>query len=165
MTEIDPAKPAKASPMANNVVPLPAASEPRPSDKVISFVKRHPVLAVTGALAAGVAASALLPRKSSRKLLGKAMGVAESAGAATLVLGREAGEKAGKAGYRAAHRLERYGLAALATANALGRATAIRAGKLGETAADKATRIGTAASETSHKALTAASGLKKRIGS
>jgi hypothetical protein len=172
MSKTDPTKPeaaspvAKPSPMANNVVPLPAAvEEPRPSEKIVSFVKRHPVLTVAGAVIAGAAVSALLPRKTGRRVFSKALSAAEAAGAATLMFGRETGEKAqalghdareqasflgdkaGKAGHLAAERLEKAGFAALATASALGRATARRANELGETTADKALRIGREANE------------------
>ncbi|WP_067732754.1 hypothetical protein [Novosphingobium naphthalenivorans] len=186
MTKTDPTKPVTPPPAANNVVPLqPPVETPRPHEKVVSFVKRHPVLTVAGALAAGAAVSALLPRKTGRKTLGKALSLAEAAGAASVMFGREAGEKAhslgsgargqvsllgskaGKAGHEAADKLEKYGLAALAAASALGRATARRAGELGETAAEKAAekaaRIGHSASERSHQAMAAASDLKKRI--
>ncbi|MCT2400824.1 hypothetical protein [Novosphingobium mangrovi (ex Huang et al. 2023)] len=185
MTEPEPTNP-DIPEQANNVVPLPAVvPQPRPSDKVVSFVKRHPALTVAGAVAAGVAVSALLPRrmggKASRKMLGKALGAAEAAGAATMLFGREAGEKmqslglgarkqaadfadkAEDAGHRTASRIEKYGAAALAAAGALGRATARRTSDLGETASDKAARIGDAAAERSQKVKARASELKGRI--
>jgi hypothetical protein len=189
VTETDPNNPEtqQAQTQANNVVPLPApVKEQRPSEKVISFVKRHPVVTVAGAVAAGVAVSALLPgkpgHKTGRKLLGKALSAAESAGAATLMFGRDAGEKmqtlgagtrkqatalaekAEHAGHDTASRLEKYGLAALAAAGAFRRAAAKRAGELGDAASETATHIGDAASEQTHKVKTMAGDLKKRIG-
>lgn len=181
VTEIDPTKPG-TTPLINNVVPLPAnAAKQRPSEKVISFVKRHPVLTVAGAVAAGAAVSALLPRKTSRRVLGKALDLAEAAGAATVMFGRETGEKAHalgagtrkqasalankaeKAGHGAAVRLEKYGLAAVAAASALGRVAARRTGELGDAATEKAAQVGNAASEQSHKVRAIAGNLKKRI--
>lgn len=153
------AKQAKA-PTAAVVRQLPVkAADERPSDKVISFVKRHPALVVAGGLAVGVAVSALLPRGVTRRWLGRAVNLAEAAGATSLLLGREAGgkaqqvlgknarikasllgTKAEKAGGVAADGLEKYGLAALAAAGSLGRATARKAGELGEAAAEQSGR-------------------------
>ncbi len=152
-----------------NVVALPAkASEERPSDKVIAFVKRHPVIMVAGGIAVGVAVSALIPRRTSRKFIGKAVNLAEAAGAASVVLGKQAGDKAHdvsvgarkqatvfahkaeKAGDVAIHSLEKYGLAAVAAASALGKATAKRASRFSDVAADAAQRIGDAAAEKAH---------------
>lgn len=182
MTETDPKQAVTPSPMANNVVPLPAApTEPsRPSAKIVSFVKRHPVLTVAGAVAAGIAVSAVLPRRTGRKALGKALSIAEAAGTASLIFGREAGEKAqtlgagardqvsllgskaGKTGHDVADTLEKYGLAAIAAASAVGRATARRAGKLGHTAAEQVHQVSERASEHSHKVMR---GLRKRAKS
>lgn len=151
---------------SNNVVPLAAtAAKPRPSEKIIAFVKEHPVLTVAGGIAAGIVVSALLPRKASRKLVGKAVNFAEAAGAATAMFGRETGEKAHALGQDARHkadelasraartgdaaaaRVEKYGLAAMAAAGALARAATRRAEKLGDTATDKGHRIADMASE------------------
>lgn len=149
----------------SNVTHLPAKLEAeRPSDKVIAFVKRHPVVVVAGGLALGAAVSALLPRRTTRRWLSRAVGMAEAAGATGLLFGREAGEKAHdlgstagrkaslfasraeKAGDVAAARIEKYGLAALAAAGSLGRTTARKAGELGESAADRSSRALRAAS-------------------
>jgi hypothetical protein len=153
-----------------NVVTLPAKYvEERPSDKVIAFVKRHPVITVAGGIALGVAVSALIPRRTSRKFLGKAVGLAEAASAAGVVLGKQASEKAHdagvgarkqasvlahraeKAGDVAVHSLEKYGIAAVAAASALGKATAKRASRFSDVAADAAHRIGDAAADTAHR--------------
>lgn len=145
------------TPEGARVVALPAVkAQPRPSDKVIAFVKKHPAITVAGGIALGVAVSALIPRKGSRRLLGKAVELAEAAGAASLLFGRQAADKAhdagdgamkqaslfagkaGKASDFAVANLEKYGLAAVAAASALGRATARRAGTLGGTLGDAA---------------------------
>lgn len=166
-----------------NVVPMTTTSiSERPSEKVISFVKRHPALTIAGALAAGVAISAMVPR--SRRVMGKALRAAEAAGAATAIFGKEAGEKAQseasflgrsarkeasrladraeKAGDRTLLALEKYGLSALAAASALGRAASERAITLGEATADTAAKIGDAASEHAQKFKTEASALAAR---
>lgn len=168
VTDNDPTTP-KASPGAvdgTNVVPLtPAAAEPKASEKVIDFVRKHPVVTVAGGVAIGVALSALLPRRSGRKLLGRAINLAEAAGAATMVFGRETSEKAqdlgrearnkagelatraGDAGDATAARLEKIGLAAVAAATALGKATAKRAEKIGHAASDAGHQIADKASD------------------
>lgn len=173
VTDNDPTNPA-APPNAvegTNVVPLtPPAAAPGPAEKVIGFVRKHPVMTVAGGIALGVAISALLPRKSGRKLLGRAVDLAEAAGAATMVFGRETSEKAQDLGREAKHkagdlasraeevgdataaRLEKIGLAAVAAATALGKATAKRAGTIGH-----------AASDTSHQIADKASDLRRRI--
>lgn len=80
------------------VVALNAAkAEPRPSEKVVAFVKSHPVLVVAGGVAAGVLVSALLPRRLTRGVLSRGLSkgahLAEAAGAATALFGKEAAEK------------------------------------------------------------------------
>lgn len=192
MSETDPTIPAASGPATSgksgsNVISLPAAATAeRPSDKVIAFAKNHPVLIVTGALAAGVLVSALLPRKSGRRLAGKAVDIAKATGAASLLFGRKVDSKAnalsdgvrkqatlfaGKAettGETVVHHAEKYGLAAIAAAAALGRATAKRAGHLGghlgDIAADKAGKLGDIATQKSAKVTGLASELKHRIG-
>ena len=168
VTDNDPTTPAAPPSAADstNVVPLtPAAAEPKPSEKVIGFVRKHPVMTVAGGIAIGVAISALLPRKASRKLLGRAVDLAEAAGAATMVFGRETSEKAqdlgrearnkagelasraGEAGDATTARLEKIGLAAVAAATALGKATAKRAERIGHAASDKGHQIADKASD------------------
>lgn len=172
------------APKTANVVALPAKTvEQRPSEKAIAFVKRHPVITVAGGIAIGVAVSALLPRRVSRKIASRSLDLAEAAGAASVVLGRKAGDKAHdlgvdarkqaskfagkaeKAGDLAVLNLEKYGLAAVATASALGRATARRASRLGDAAADTANRLGDAAAARSTRVVHLAEDLKKRIRS
>lgn len=179
----DHASPHNGSFAATNVVAIPSsAAAERPSDKVIAFVKRHPTLTIAGALAAGLAISAVVPR--SRRVMGKALRAAEAAGSATAIFGREAGEKAHseasylgrgarkeasrlanraeKAGDRTLVALEKYGLGALAAASALGRAAAERASTLGEAASDTAAKVGDAAAKQAHKAKVEATALADR---
>ena len=131
----------------------------RPSARALAFAKRHPVLTVAGAIAVGAALSAFVPRRASRKLLGKALAVAEAAGAAGILsdlkagettkeMGRAArrrvsilGDKAEDAREATARQLERYGLAALTAASTLGKATAARASQLGDAASDRARQV------------------------
>ena len=157
VTDNEPTTPSTAPGSADgtNVVPLgPVPAEPTPSEKIIGFVRKHPVATVAGGIAIGVAISALLPRKSGRKLLGRAVNLAEAAGAASVMFGRETSEKAqglgreaknkagelasraGEAGDATAARLEKIGLAAMAAATALGKATTKRAEKIGHAASD-----------------------------
>lgn len=172
MTDKDPTTPKELRSTkkdADNVVPLSASpSRPTTSEKIMGFVKKHPVLTVAGGLVAGVAISAVLPRKTSRKLLGRAVHLAEAAGAATMMAGRDTSGKARSLGHGAkrragelashaektgeatAARLEKYGLAALAAASALGRATAGRAAKIGDAAADTGHHIADMARRVRH---------------
>ncbi|MFC0203377.1 hypothetical protein [Novosphingobium soli] len=181
MSKTDPSIPASNG---TNIVALPAKTgEQRPSEKVIAFVKKHPVMTVAGGIAIGVAVSALLPRKASRRLLGKAVDLAEAAGAASAVFAHQAGDrahdlgidarkrasvfatKAEKVGDRALINLEKYGLAAVGAASALGRTTARRASRLSDAAADQANRLGDVAAVRSAKVLHMAEGLKSRVKS
>ena len=160
MSKPQPADTAAQTPTtASNVMTLPAkAEDSRPSTKVVAFVKRHPLLIVAGGLAVGAAVSALLPRRTTRRWFGRAVDIAQAAGASTVLFGREAGDKAQDFGHDAGKRakllsrraekasetaidsLEKYGLAALAAASSLGRATAHKAGKFGEAAAEQSGR-------------------------
>lgn len=154
-----------------NVVILPSkAAEQRPSEKVVAFVKRHPVLTAAGGIAAGALVATLLPRKMTRGVAAKALGLAEAASASTVLFGKMAGEKAHELGDDArekAHvlgdkaeaasdyaavKLEKFGIAALAAATALAKATGKRASQLGD-----------AASDGSHKIVDLAGELRQRI--
>ncbi|AIT78442.1 hypothetical protein [Novosphingobium pentaromativorans] len=162
MTDSDPNTPQiPTSAMdANNVVPLtPAKAEPTPREKVVGFVKKHPVITVASGLVLGAAASALLPRKAGRKLAGRAIKLAETAGAATAMFGRETSEKAQELGADAresagrlassaekatsatAAGIEKLALAAVAAVSAFGRAAAKKAEEVGEAAAEKGHEI------------------------
>ena len=150
----------------NNVVTLPHRAEPTtPSEKAISFVKRHPVLTVAGGVAFGLAVSALMPRSFGRKIAGRAYRLAETGAAAALSLGHEALDKAEDGGAlarkkaaliasqaeklseKAVARAERLGVAALGTAGVWGHAAAERAERLGHVAAVRAEHFGERASE------------------
>lgn len=172
----------KAIPSANgeattNVVALPNRAEPStPSEKAVSFVKRHPVLTVVGGVAVGVAISALIPRRASRKVSNRAFRWAEAGASAALALGHDAYDKAEDGGVyarrkaslfasraekvsekalaraerlseRAVAKAERLGVAALGTANVWGHAAAERAERLGHVAADRAESLGGRASD------------------
>lgn len=172
MSEQDPTKPHESTnAQQTNVVPLTTATTPpTASERAIAFVKKHPVLTIAGGIAAGVAISALLPRKSGRKLARRATGLAEAAGAAAVMLGRETSEKAQHFGHDAKHKaealaaraekaggvaavnLEKVGLAALAAATSLGHKTA-----------RSAERIGASAANTSHHLAEKAGELKQRV--
>lgn len=163
MSDAEPKTPAPVnSAMGANpgaVVPIRPTSEESPSRKVVAFVKRHPVLVVAGGIAAGALVSALLPRRVTRKAMTRTLELAEAAGGAAAIFGRNVSDKAHdfgigakreashfadraeKAGGAAAERLERYGLAALAAAGALGRATAERAEKVSDAAIKTADRL------------------------
>ncbi|MEW9853945.1 hypothetical protein [Novosphingobium sp. M1R2S20] len=151
---------------SNNVVTLPARSEPETSsEKALSFVKRHPVMTVAGGVALGFAISALIPRSYSRKLAKRAYRMAEAGTAAALALGKDALDRAEDGGAVArkkagvlAHRAEDLGeramtkaeklsVAALGTASVWGHAAAERAEQLGHSAAERAENLGSRASE------------------
>ena len=181
MAKSDHIKPVPSRELANVPAKETETASERPSTKVIAFVKKHPVLMVAGAVAAGVAVSAMLPRKTSRRFLGKALHLAEATGAAGMIFGREAkdagkqlgrnarrqaswlGHRAESAGGATAAQLEKFGVAALAAASALGRSTTERAGKLGDAAEDTASRIGDVAAARSRKIGSALSDIRGRL--
>jgi hypothetical protein len=174
-TTIVPGSNAEAT--STNVVALPHCPEPTtPSEKALSFVKKHPVLTVAGGLAVGFAISALFPRKASRKLSSRAYRLAEAGAAAALSFGQDALDKAEdggivarkkaslfagqaeklteraaaraeKLGGRAVSGAERLGVAALGTAGVWGHAAAERAEHLGHVAAVRAEDLGLRASD------------------
>ena len=190
MSEAEPKTPAQSATDANlgAVVPIRAkpAEDERSSRKIVAFAKEHPVLVVAGGIAAGALVSALLPKRLTRGVAGKALNrsvaLAEAAGGAAALLGRNTSDKAHdlgigakreashladraeKVGGAAAERLERFGLAALAAAGALGKATAEKAG----TTAEKASKLGhdaaESASETSHRFARRIQDFAQRIG-
>lgn len=181
MAKADHIKPVPSKELASVPANPTEATAERPSEKVVAFVKRHPVLMVAGAVAAGVAVSAILPRKTSRRVLGKALHLAEATGAAGMIFGREAkdtgkllrrsarkqasalGHRTEAAGNVTAVQLEKFGVAALAAASALGRTTAARAGKLGDAAEETASRVSDAAAERSRRIGSVMSDLRDRL--
>ncbi|MDE8653629.1 hypothetical protein [Novosphingobium album (ex Liu et al. 2023)] len=143
----DPAAQGQKPQTSTNVVALPVRPEPRPSDKVVAFVKQHPVLTIAGGLAVGAAAAALLNRRGTRKLAVRAFELAELAGTAALMLGRESWDKAETAGSGARRQA---GIIA-GQAEKLGEAAAHRAERLGASAWEKAGALGHAAREQSSR--------------
>jgi hypothetical protein len=146
-----------------NVVAMAPRKEPSAPRRAASFVKRHPLLVVAGGVAAGIAVSAFLPRRYTMPVVAGAAKAARSAGAATLLFGKqaagaaeEAGETAmdtaaslasaaGHTGAKAAGQLSAFAIAALGAISAFGKAAAHKAEDLaedlGETASEKAHRL------------------------
>jgi hypothetical protein len=172
VSEQDPTKPhASNDAQQTNVVPLTTATTPpTASERAIAFVKKHPVLTIAGGIAAGVAISALLPRKGGRKLARKAAGLAEAAGAAAVMFGRETSEKAHHLGHEARHkaealasRAEKAGGAAAGNLEKVGLAALAAASSLGQRTARSAERISAGAVNTSHHLAEKAGELKQRV--
>lgn len=150
-----------ASPETTNATTNSASPAAGPAGMTVSFIKRHPVLTVAGAIVAGVAVSALVPRKAGRRFLGKALHLAEATGAAGALAGLGNGKKAHaikhvaatlgnrteEAGQATARQLEKFGLAALAAAGALGKATSDRAGKMGDAVQESSSKVWTIAND------------------
>ena len=127
---------------STNVVALPQRAEPAtPSEKAVSFVKRHPVLTIAGGLAIGLAVSSLFPRRIGRKAVRRSLRLAETGAAAALSLGNEALERAEDGG--AVARKKARVLAA--QAEKIGERAASRAERLSKKAADRAEHLGVAA--------------------
>lgn len=106
----------KATAAKSNVIPLRQRAEEEIKD-VTSLARKHPVLTVAGGLAIGLVIGALTRRGAAGKLLRGGLAIAEVAGTAAAVLGREARDKAGSAGAagrdlssRALHRAETAGV-------------------------------------------------------
>ena len=175
-----------AAQTGTNVVVLPGKTrELRPTERVVAFAKAHPFITVAGGIAVGAAVSALLPRgvkrRASGNLLGKVASLAESAGAASLLFGRQASEHAEdfgkdarkqaskfarhaeKLGDVAGNKIEKYGHAAVTSAGAFSRATAHRAADFGSAAAKSATQLGQAAAAQGPRIKNLANDLKHRL--
>lgn len=167
-TETSKTPPATSTAPATNVVALPAKHpEPRPSDKAIAWVKKHPVLTIAGGVAVGAAVGALLPRRAGKRLANRAFELAELAATTSMMFGREAIDKvedfgegakhsagvlahsAERLGERAAHGVERAGAAAMGTAGALAYSARNRAERFGDAAMARANRVSNAALEKS----------------
>ena len=162
-----------------NVVPLPQRPEPAsPAARVATFVKEHPLLTTAGALAVGVALSAFLPRRVSRKASRHAMRLAEAGASAAALWGKTALDKAEDGGViarqrgkvvanqaerlseLAANNAERLGALALTKATALGHDAivraerlGVRAERLGDHAASGVARLGDAALKQSSRLI------------
>lgn len=139
-------------PIEDNVVALPRRNADNPARAVTDFVKEHPVLTVAGGVAVGVLVSALLPKGAARRAAGRAVTLAELAGAATAAFGRDAWDKAEDVGGELRERTA-----------ALGSAAAERAGRVREAAADRIAPAGDAASELVHRIADAASDFAARV--
>lgn len=173
MTDTNPQIPETSATSANtgNIVALPAkAGEQRPSDKVIGFVKRHPVLTVAGGIAAGALVTALLPRRMTRGVASKAVGLAEVAGTSTMLFGKRMGNKAHDLGedmLDSAHsfgdKAEKASDAALSRLQKIGTAALAAVAAAGHTAVRKASHLGDAASDGSHKVADFAAEMKKKV--
>lgn len=136
-----------------NVVPLPKRPEPTtPVEKVVQFVKEHPVLTIAGGVAAGLLISSVLPRRANRGLSKRALRLAEAGAAAALSFGHDTLDKAEDGGLLArkkakvlARQAEKFGERASARAEKLGAVAAERAERLSTSAVTKAERLGVAA--------------------
>ncbi|GAM06923.1 MULTISPECIES: hypothetical protein [Novosphingobium] len=178
MADSEPTTPATSATSANtgNIVALHSSSkDERPSEKVIGFVKRHPVITVAGGLAVGAAVAALLPRRMTRGAATRAISIAQTAGTTTLLFGKRAGdeirllghrasdethaalegleERAEHAGDYAAGKLEKLATAALGFASSIARKSGKRIEQAGE-----------ATSEGTHKLADFAEDLRKKVG-
>lgn len=78
-------------------------------DKFTSFAREHPLAVVAGGLAAGVLISALFKRSPTRKLGGKAAGLAALGAEVALGYVQQAMESAGQAGRAGADKLDDLG--------------------------------------------------------
>lgn len=109
-------------------------------DSATEFVKKHPIVAVTGALAVGVLIAGMFkgPRRAAAK--GAAKGGAKAAGLAALLseaamaFGSHLAESASQAGRAGAHKLDDLGDSMGDTARKLRREASYRAGGVSDSA-------------------------------
>lgn len=111
---------------------LPVVVDNGVENKVLAFVREHPVAAVAGAAVVGMLVSSLLPRRAAGKLASRASHLVEIATVAGMALGRDALERAGETSEELRRR---------------GGDLAGRAGSIGEAAYDRAQRAGGRAAE------------------
>lgn len=178
MADSDPTTPSTSATSANtgNIVALPkAARAERPSEKVIGFVKRHPVLTAAGGVAVGAAITALLvPRPMKRKAATRALSLAQTASAATLLFGKRAGDQIRELGHQASDgthaaleglesRSEKVGDFAASKLEKLASAALAAASSFGRASGDKVEKLSDAASEGSHKVADFAENLRKKV--
>jgi len=157
---------------STNVVALPHRPEPiTPSDKVLHFVKEHPVLIIAGGVAVGLVVSALIPRSFGRKLARRTLGLAEAGATAALAIGHDTMDKAEEGGVVArkkakvlAAQAEKFSGKAVARAEALADKAAARAEKLGERAAVHAEKLGVVALDRASAFGHAAADHAERLG-
>lgn len=119
MTDTDTPDSAYAVETEDKVVQLSPAEAKDPVARAGDFVREHPVLVIAGGLAIGALAAALLPKGNRTRVLRRAVTLAEAASAASVLLGKQALDKAEAAGHGirersgvAARGLERLGEAA-----------------------------------------------------
>lgn len=160
---------------AGNIVVLPATEKAqRPSDKVIGFVKRHPALTAAGGLAAGALVVALLPKRMTRGVATKAIGLAETAGASGVLFGKRAAKQLGRMGKTAHHqahdtlgeieeKVEEASDYAASKLEKLASAAVVAATAFGQLSRKQAERLGEAAEEGAHKASEMAHDLRRKI--
>ena len=180
MSKTDPTKPvlseATKTPASGVIASIhgePVAAkkvEERPSEKIVAFVKDHPMVLIAGGIAVGALATALLPRPIRGRVTRRAMSLAEIAGTAALALGNDLDDGAHEFGRnvrtkakryarssakasestidqveaaseKAAKRLEKLGVAALTSASAISRSATKRAEKFGGEVADESGRL------------------------
>ena len=138
--------------MSDNVVALPARSEPTTPDKAAAVVRDHPIASIAGGVVAGIVISALLPRRPAHKLAERAVSLAEAASAASIMLGKNVMDQAEAAGHEIrgrvgdfAHRAERLGHRVAGKAEGIGHAAYGKAENLGYRAKGRAESLGSAA--------------------
>ena len=124
-----------------NAAPEPAdaaadAGGTNPMKPAVDFVRDHPVLVVAGGIALGAVAAAFLPRGTGRKLVRRAVQVAEIAGTASAVLGRRAMDTAESTGAG----LRERGAAVADKIERLSETAGDRIGQLGDSAGAKLSR-------------------------
>lgn len=132
---------AEAYPTSDNVVNLPNRLRDDPKAAVGDFVRDHPLLVLAGGVAVGVLVSSLLPKGAARRMAGRAVNLAEIAGAASVALSKDAWDKAESAGSTIA----RSSADLAGRASELGRAGAHRASAASGAAADRVERLATPA--------------------
>lgn len=131
---------------SDNVVPLPHRLRDDPQAAVSDFVRDHPLLVIAGGVAVGVLVSALLPKGAARRVAGRAIGLAEIAGAASVAFGKDAWDKAETAG------------------SEIGKRGSVLASDLADRAGDLASRAGNLGRAGAHRASDAGSAAAERIG-
>lgn len=171
---------------SSNIVVLPSpAPEPKPSEKVIAFVKRHPLITVAGGVAIGAATGLLLSRTARSKvappkLVNKATHLIEAASASSLLWGKhaskaaqeasgEAREKvyllAEKASHSGLDKLDKLAKVAAVSAAAFGKFSKTQANRLGDIASDAAHKVGSAAADGSSKIADIAEDVREKVKS
>ncbi len=103
-------------------------------DKFVEFAKEHPIATVAGGVALGFLVSTLFKRSPTRRVAGRAAGLATIGAEVALAYAQQAMAAANEAGRAGADKLGDLAETAGSSARTTGRAAAERAGDLGETA-------------------------------